>query len=147
MKAREIMTKDPEVVTGDDTIQRAAAIMRDRDIGFVPVVDDRSGMHLTGVITDRDIAVRHVAAGHPGDCQVDKEMSAGRLQTVGPDDDIERVMEVMQRAQVRRIAVVEDDNRIVGVIAQADLATGDVDDRKVEETLERISEPRGSSRR
>jgi len=67
MKAREMMTSHPEVVTPKDPISRAAGIMRDRDIGMVPVVDDTSRMSLVGVITDRDIAVRHVADGHTGD--------------------------------------------------------------------------------
>ncbi len=145
MKAREIMTSNPEVLTAEDTVQRAAQLMRDNDTGFIPVVDDRNGMRLRGVITDRDIAIRHVAEGHTSDCPVGKEMSGDRIRAVSPDDDVEHVMREMREAQIRRIPVVEGD-RLVGVIAQADLATRNVNAREVEETLERVSEPSPSRR-
>lgn len=145
MKAREIMTSNPEVLTAEDTVQRAAQLMRDNDTGFIPVVDDRNGMRLRGVITDRDIAIRHVAEGHTSDCPVGKEMSGNRIRAVSPDDDVEHVMREMREAQIRRIPVVEGD-RLVGVIAQADLATRNVNAREVEETLERVSEPSPSRR-
>ena len=142
MKARDIMTGDPQVVTPDDTLSRAAEIMRDVDVGIVPVVEDRSSMKLRGVITDRDIAVRHVADGHSTDCRVGDHMSAGRLQTVGPDADADEVLDRMRREQVRRIPVVEGD-RLIGIIAQADVAVdlgaGKQDD--VQRTVKGISEP------
>ena len=139
MKARELMTENPECVTREDSIQRAAQIMRDRDTGFVPVVDDHSSMRLAGVITDRDIAIRAVAEGR-GEGRVADCMSTGNLRTVRPDDSDKDVMQAMQDAQVRRIPVVEDD-RLVGVIAQADIATEGVGDRAVGQTVEKISEP------
>lgn len=139
MKAREVMTNNPQCVTRDDTLARAAQIMRDVDSGFVPVIDDRNSMRVSGVITDRDIAIRHVADGHADTCKVGDHMS-GSVRSVGPDDDVKDVMQTMKRDQIRRVVVVEDD-RIVGVIAQADLATGDVGDRKVGDTVEKISEP------
>lgn len=140
MKARELMTSNPECVTRDDSLQRAAQIMRDHDTGFVPVVDDRSSMRLSGVITDRDIAIRAVAEGRT-DGRVADCMSSGTLRTVRPDDSDDDVMRAMKDAQVRRLPVVEND-RLVGVIAQADIATEGVGDRKVGETVEKISEPR-----
>ena len=140
MKARDLMTSNPECVTREDSLQRAAQIMRDLDVGFVPVVDDRSTMRLSGVITDRDIAIRAVADGR-ADGRVADCMSSGSLRTVGPDDSDNDVMRAMKDAQVRRIPVVEAGDRLVGVIAQADIATGSVGDRKVGETVEKISEP------
>jgi CBS domain-containing protein len=140
MKARELMTSNPECVTREDTLQRAAQIMRDLDVGFVPVVDDRSSMRLTGVITDRDIAVRAVADGR-SDGSVADCMTAGSLRTVTPEDSDNDVMRAMRDAQVRRIPVVEDGNRLVGIIAQADIATEGVGDRKVGQTVEDISRP------
>ena len=74
MKAHEIMTPRPEVVTSKDPVSRAAAIMRDRDVGVVPVVRDTSSMVLEGVIRDRDLAVRHVADKHTNDCPVGSHM-------------------------------------------------------------------------
>ena len=142
MKARELMTSQPEVVVPTDALERAAEIMRDADVGFVPVVDDRGTMKLQGVITDRDIAIRHVAAGHERSCQVKEHMTSGSLQAVKADDPVERVLEVMQRAQVRRVPVVEADGRLVGVIAQADVAVDSQrGSQQVAATVEKISEP------
>lgn len=140
MKARDIMTENPRVVTRDDTLADAARIMRDLDVGFVPVVDTSSSMRLEGVITDRDITIRHVAESHRDECRVGDHMTAGGIRTVSPDDDVKDVMEAMKSQQIRRIPVVEQD-RLVGIIAQADLATEHVGDRKVGEVVEKISEP------
>ncbi len=143
MKASEIMTPHPEAVTPSDLVQRAAEIMRDLDVGFVPIVKDKQSMQLQGVITDRDITVRHVAAGHPRECKVHEHMTRDQLETVGPEATFEEVVEVMKRAQVRRVPVVEGDGRIIGVIAQADIATKEAPTHpeEVAETVEKISEP------
>jgi CBS domain-containing protein len=143
MKARDLMTENPECVTEGDTIEHAAQLMRELNVGLIPVVDDSSSRRLRGVITDRDIATRHVASGHDsGKCRVSEEMSSGELFTVTPDDDENTVMARMKEGQVRRIPVVEND-RVVGIVAQADLAVrlGGSNPEEVERTLERISEP------
>src|SRR6266550_6970107 len=80
MKARDIMTPDPEVVTPEQSISCAAQIMRDCDVGVVPVVNN-DGRTLIGLITDRDIAVRHVADGHAGDCTVGAHMTCDDIET------------------------------------------------------------------
>ena len=123
MRARDIMTSNPLVVTGEDTISHAAEIMREAEVGIVPVVDDREHRRLIGVITDRDIAVRCVSHKHVPACDVRLHMSADHLHTVAPDDDVDRVIEAMAHDQVRRIPVVADDGRLIGMISQADLAT------------------------
>ncbi|MGQ0813439.1 MAG: CBS domain-containing protein [Gemmatimonadota bacterium] len=138
-KARDIMTANPRVVTPDDSISRAAEIMRDSDVGVVPVVEDQGSMRLAGVVTDRDIAVRVVADGRGSDCRTREVMSSG-LATVRPDDDVDQVLDLMKREQVRRIPVV-DGERLVGIIAQADVATDLGDDRKTGDVVEKISEP------
>jgi CBS domain-containing protein len=142
MNARELMSDDLKVVTPNDTLSRAAEIMRDADVGLVPVVDDPSSMQLRGVITDRDIAVRHVAERHSDDCPVSAHMTSETLDTVGPDDDADEVMRLMAEDQVRRVLVAEG-GRLVGIIAQADLTRRLGNDRavEVERTVERISEP------
>jgi CBS domain-containing protein len=142
MKARDIMTKNIECVTADDTAERAACIMRDEEVGIVPVVENQKNMKLSGVVTDRDITIRMVAEGKNSDTRVRDVMSDERLVTVRPDADITEVMDRMKTEQVRRIPVVEDD-RIVGIIAQADLATEGPGDSEVGEVVERISEPGG----
>jgi len=143
MKARDLMTENPECLTENDSVERAAQLMRDLNVGSIPVVSDDGDRRLTGIITDRDVAVRHVADGHPtGQCRVGEEMSRGELYTVTPDDDASTIMSRMKEGQVRRIPVVEND-RVVGIVAQADLVVDapDAGSGEVERTIERISEP------
>jgi CBS domain-containing protein len=138
MKARDIMTSNPRCVTADESISRAAEIMREADVGVVPVVEDSGSMRLAGLVTDRDIAVRVVAEGRDGKVNVRDVMSSGP-KTVGPDDDVNRVTELMKSEQVRRIPVVEGD-RLVGIIAQADVAR-EGRDSKTGDVVQKISEP------
>lgn len=146
MKAKEIMTQDPVAVTPNETVSHAAELMARHDIGLIPVVEDRSSMRLRGVITDRDIAVRHVAAKHREDCAVAEHMTSKRVDVVRPDADVHDVLGRMRHDKVRRIPVVDADHRLVGVIAQADLAVkyaGHQPAREieVEDVIEHISEP------
>ncbi len=143
MKARDIMTSNPAVVTPDEPIKRAAELMRERDVGLIPVVSDRADMQLQGVVTDRDIAVRCVAAGHGGTCKVRDHMTTDRIGTVKVDADIDEVIHKMEKDKVRRIPVTEDGNRLTGIIAQADLALrlGPKEPLRVEEVLEAVSAP------
>lgn len=141
MLAREIMTRNVECVTPQDDLAHAARMMRDLDVGLLPVVDSNDGsLRLTGVITDRDIALRHVAEGHGPECRVEEAMSRKDLVVARPDDDVDDVMRLMREHQVRRVPVV-DDGRLVGIVAQADLATDTPDEGEVGRTVERISEP------
>jgi len=138
-KARDIMTSSPRSVTPSDNVLEAARIMRDTDVGIVPVVDDVNSMRLRGVITDRDIAVRCVAEGRSGDCQVSELMSS-EIITARPDDDLGTIMDRMKAEQVRRIPVVDDNQSLVGIIAQADIAL-EASDRRTGDVVEKISEP------
>lgn len=143
MKARDIMTADPAFVTPEEPIVRAAEIMESLNVGLVPVVDDRTGRRLRGVITDRDIAVRHVARGHTGNCSVGDHMTADGIDVVHENADAHDVMARMAQDQVRRIPVLDEDDRLVGIIAQADIARklGPEEPESVERMLEQISEP------
>jgi CBS domain-containing protein len=140
MKARDIMTSTLECVTREDSVQEAARRMRDSDVGALPVVEDRQSMRLVGVITDRDIAIRHVAGDDSAKCSVGDHMSSDRMFTASPDDDVDQVMETMKAEQVRRVPVCEGD-RLVGIIAQADIATSHPSDKDTGEVVEKISEP------
>ena len=141
MKAHEIMTSNPEVVTPQDPISRAAQIMRDKDVGLVPVVRDRAGMMLEGVITDRGVAVRHVADRHTQDCNVASHMSHDNISAVVESDDVQTVMATMERAEVRRVPVTDKSGKLLGIIAQADIATcDDIPKAQVGEVLSRVSE-------
>jgi CBS domain-containing protein len=142
MNARELMTPDPQVVTADDPVYLAAQLMRDFGIGLLPVVDNRVHLHPMGVITDRDIAMRCVADRFSTEQNVEDFMTLEHLSWVEPEADAMEVMRVMERNQLRRVLVV-DRGRLVGVIAQADLAlkAGPREPLMVEEMLERISAP------
>jgi CBS domain-containing protein len=142
MRARDIMTSNPQTLMATDSLRRAAELMRELDVGIIPVVDDPQNRRIRGVITDRDIAVRHVAEGHSDGCTVGDHMTTSTTN-VAPDDDLDEVMRRMQRDQIRRVPVVEDGDRLVGIIAQADLAVKADDSKREEvtETVEKISEP------
>ena len=140
MKAREVMTDYPQAVTPSDPLSHAAALMRDGDVGFIPVVEDRETRRLVGVITDRDIAIRHVAAAHGDDCAIKQHMTADPLVTVSPEAPTSDVHKLMMEHQVRRVAVVDSDGHLLGVIAQADVATKEGRDKETGQIVERISE-------
>jgi CBS domain-containing protein len=144
-RASEIMTENPEVVTPDATISEVALKMKDLDVGIIPVVDSFENRRLRGVITDRDIAVRAVAEGRDGKTKVSDCMTA-HVETVNKNDSVDRVLELMERERVRRVPVTDRDGRIVGIIAQADLAVEYGEgrpqaERQVQHAIERISEP------
>jgi CBS domain-containing protein len=141
MKARDIMTEHPQAVTPTDLLSHAAALMRDGDVGFLPVVDDRTSRRLVGVITDRDITVRHVADAHSDECVIKQHMTGDRLATVRPDADTREIHRLMIERQVRRIPGVDADGHLLGVVAQADVATKEQRDAQTGEIVERISEP------
>jgi CBS domain-containing protein len=123
MKARDIMTPKPCVVTPTDSIDRAAELMRYENIGGVPVVDDPKVPRLVGIITDRDITVRYVARANHAPCAVSQVMTPAPLKTVGPDATPREIAALMEATDVRRIPVVSDDGILIGIVAEADLAT------------------------
>jgi len=123
VKARDVMTTHPSVVTLDDTIRTAAQVMRDRHIGTLPVIDNLRDRQLKGIITDRDIVIRCLAAGHGTECTVKEHMSSRHLTTVRLDDEVSEVAHKMRRDHVRRIPVIADDHRVAGIVAVVDIAT------------------------
>ena len=133
-KIREAMTPNPETIDVSAQIVEAAKRMKEADAGMIPVTENGK---LAGTVTDRDIAVRVVAEGRdPQSCTVG-EIASRDVVTVEPDQDLSEGLEMMARHQVRRLPVVEGD-RLVGVLAQADVAR-EADERKVGETVEQIS--------
>jgi CBS domain-containing protein len=147
MKARDLMTSDPLAVIPTDTVTRAAELMRNIGIGALPIVQDLDSRLLIGIITDRDLVVRCMADGHGPACTVWCHMTEAPLQTVEPEDDESLVVEKMESAQVRRIPVVNADNKLLGIIAQADVARklGPTEPQIVDEVLEKISAPVAAS--
>ena len=144
MQAREIMSKDPRTVTPDLSVREAAQLMKSEDVGVLPVVESEgSDKRLVGMVTDRDIAIRVVAEGRTGDEARVRDIMSGNPKTVSENDNVDDVLELMGREQVRRIPVVNDRGGVVGIIAQADIAREARDESKVEDTIEKISQPGG----
>ncbi len=141
MKARDIMTSNPECLTPNSTLQEAARLMRDGGFGAVPVVNDENDREVVGIITDRDIAIRHVAEGHDGSCRVGDHMTKD-VECVRADSDLDDVEDLMADEQVRRLPVVDENDRLIGMIAQADLARG-TDEDDVGDTVKDISKHGG----
>ena len=147
MKISEIMSKNPRSVSPDTPVSEAAQLMKEEDVGLVPVVERVGGAEtrgrLVGVVTDRDIAIRAVAEGRAVDSPVSDVMSGG-VKTCSPDDSVEDAMAMMGREQVRRIPIVDERGSLVGVVSQADVVRLAGNDRQAEKTVERISQPGGS---
>jgi len=123
MICREIMTKDPECCLPSDSVMKAAQLMKSEDVGPIPIVDDKDGKKLTGIVTDRDLAIKVVAeARDPKTTAIEEVMSEG-LVTCRENDDVQTVLKLMQDNQIRRIPVVDKKDQLVGIIAQADVAT------------------------
>ncbi len=141
MKAREIMSRNPTCVTPDTPLVDAARLMKDENIGVVPVVESSDSRRLVGVLTDRDIAIRAVAEGRDGATTSVGHVMTSDVRTSAPDDSVNDVMALMGSEQVRRIPIVDDRGDLVGIIAQADIVLEGDDNKKAEETIEKISEP------
>ena len=137
MKLREIMTPSPTTASPTDTLSHVAELMREEDVGAIPILEqDRP----VGVITDRDISIHAVAAGiDPTQALVSDHMSTD-LVTGRPDMSDREALELMGREQIRRLLIV-DDGRLVGIVAMADFALDSDREEDVEEALEEISEP------
>ena len=138
MKVSDIMTRDVRLLSPDQTIRQAAKIMTDIDAGALPVGEND---RLVGMITDRDIVIRAVAEGKPGETKVAEVMSKEMLYCFDTDaiEDVERNM---AKAQVRRLPVVNRDKRLVGIVSLGDLARND-DPTTVGRTVSRVSTPGG----
>jgi CBS domain-containing protein len=120
MRVEEIMKGPVSTVKRDSTVQQAARLMDEEDIGFVPVVDESS--KVVGVVTDRDITVRVVAQGLSGnDVRVERIMTGG-VVTAKKGDDMQKVAELMKERKVSRMLVVDEGGKPVGVVSLGDLA-------------------------
>ena len=136
-KISEVMSSDVQTISPDATIEEAAQEMRDGDFGLLPVGDEEQ---LLGVITDRDIAVRAVAEGSGPDTLVREIMSEGVIWA-HEDDSIEEAAKIMSDHQIRRLPIVDADQRLVGIVSLGDFAVDSADIGPVAEALSEISSP------
>lgn len=118
-RIRQLMTVRPRTVKVGDTIVEAAKVMRGEDSGIAPIVD---GDRLVGVLTDRDIVTRVIAAERDPKLVKVEEIASLNLVTVDPDQGLEEALRLMARHQIRRLPVVEEDGKLIGIVAQADVA-------------------------
>ncbi|MGC1174082.1 CBS domain-containing protein [Polaromonas sp.] len=137
--ATEVMTRGVRTMTPSDTVALAAQAMEELNVGAIPVCD---GDRLLGMVTDRDIVVRGVAQGLDGkSTPLSSVMSTG-VRTVREGDDVDDVLSKMADNQIRRLPVIDGDNRLVGIISLGDLATKDPgDEADIGESLGTISSP------
>jgi CBS domain-containing protein len=131
----EVMTSNPCAIEADRSVSYAAKMMKQEDVGVAPIVE--SG-RLVGMLTDRDIAVRVVAEGKDPDSVNVRDVASSNVVSIDPQQDLDDALMLMARHQIRRLPVVEDDGRLVGVIAQADVAQ-EANAKKTDEMVEEIS--------
>ena len=138
MLLKDVMTKGLEEIGPQTTLQEAAQKMKSNDIGALPVCEND---HLLGMITDRDIAIRAVAAGKdPGKTCVREAMTSGAVWCYD-DDDVREAARIMEEKQIRRLMVFDHNKRAVGIVSLGDLATRLGDDRLSGEALQQVSQP------
>ena len=117
---REVMTANPRSIERSTPVAEAARLMRDENVGSLPITE---GDRLVGTITDRDITIRVTAEGRDPQSTTVGDVASTDLVTIDPQQDLDEALRLMAQHQVRRLPVVEEDGRLVGILAQADVAT------------------------
>ena len=133
---RELMSDNPCSIDADKSVAYAAKMMRDEDVGLAPIVE---GNRLVGTLTDRDIAIRVVAEGRDPESTTAREVASTDVITVDPQQELDEALRLMAQHQVRRLPVIEEDGRLVGIVAQADVARHG-DDKQTGQVVEQISQ-------
>ena len=131
----EVMSADPRSVDADKPIAYAAQMMKQEDVGLAPIVE---GDRLVGALTDRDIVTRVVAEGKDPQSVTVREVASTDVVTIGPQQDLDEALRLMATNQIRRLPVVEEDGRLVGIVAQADVAR-EANDEQTGELVGEIS--------
>jgi CBS domain-containing protein len=138
MKVSEVMTREVQTIQPNQPVQEAASFMLSADAGSIPVTD---GGRLLGMITDRDIAVRGVAKGFGPDTPV-RDLMTSECVCAHLDDDVEKVASRMSKAQVRRLPVIDEQQKLCGIVSLGDLSR-EADDASAEQALQGVSQPGG----
>jgi CBS domain-containing protein len=137
----EIMTKEVACCTPRETVEHAADLMKRENVGPIPVVEDHESKRLLGIVTDRDLAIKVVAEGRDARTTEIQEVMTPNPVACGEDEDIEHAMALMSDHQVRRLPVVDDNQCLIGIVAQADIARRLGKAKKTGAVVEKISEP------
>jgi CBS domain-containing protein len=122
-KCDEVMTKSPVCCLPNDMVAKAAELMKSENIGSIPVIENEQTKKLVGIVTDRDLALKIVAERRDAKSTKVEAVMTRKVVTCRAEDDLQKALDAMSEHQLRRIPVVDNDNKILGIIAQADVAT------------------------
>lgn len=143
MKLREVMTPNVEYVTPTQSLRHAAQLMREFDVGPVPVCEEG---RVVGIVTDRDIAIRAVAEGRDPEATPVAEVMSRNVAFCHPDDDVETATDLMASRQLRRLLILDSDRRLSGIVSLGDLAVRKHDPKLVGKVMEDVSQPSSTPR-
>jgi CBS domain-containing protein len=136
---QEVMTSNPVCCLPDEKVNKVAQIMKSEGVGSIPVIENRESQHLIGILTDRDLTLKVVATGrNPAKMKI-REVMKYNPYTCLQSDDLQKALDTMAIHQVRRIPVIDGNGRIVGIIAQGDIATRLDEAEKTGELVAKIS--------
>jgi CBS domain-containing protein len=139
-KCNEVMTRNPFCCVPDDHVDKVAQLMKSKQIGSIPVVESEGINKLVGIVTDRDLALKIVAESRDPQTATVRDVMSRKVVTCRTDDDVRKAMDAMSKHQLRRIPVVDKENYIVGIIAQADVATRVNDAGRTAAVVKQISQ-------
>jgi len=140
-KCRDIMTKNPICCLAGDNAVHAAQLMRENNVGILPIVENQENKKLAGVVTDRDLVLKLMADGlDPWTTAVEHAMSKPVL-ACSPDDSYDEALSLMEKHRIKRVPVVDNSGRVVGMISQGDVALRVRDRQKTAEVVESICQP------
>jgi CBS domain-containing protein len=122
-KCGDVMTKKPVCYQPDEIVADVAQLMKRENIGPIPVIENEQTRKLVGIVTDRDLALKIVAEGRDAKSTKVEAVMTRKVVTCRAEDDLRKAMDAMSKHRLRRIPVVDDENKILGIIAQADVAT------------------------
>jgi CBS domain-containing protein len=140
-KCNEVMTKKTVCCLPNDLVAQAALLMKNEHVGSIPVIEDEQTRKLVGIVTDRDLALKVIAEGLDAKSTKVETVMTHKVVTCGADDDLQKAVDAMSKHQLRRIPIVDDDNKILGIIAQADVAAHFDHPKKTAEMIKEISQP------
>ena len=139
-KCDEVMTKSPVCCLPTDSVAKAADLMKNGNFGSIPVIENEQTQNLVGIVTDRDLALTIVAEGRDANATKVDAVMTRKVVSCFAEDDLQKVLDAMAKQQLRRIPIVDHDNRIVGIITQADVATRINQPEKTAEMVKEVSQ-------
>lgn len=140
-KCSDVMTKDPTLCLPTDTVGKAAQLMKSENIGSLPIIESEGNRKLVGIVTDRDLALKVVAAERDAASTQLSDVMTQKIVTCNADDDVLTAVAAMAEHQLRRLPVLDKEGKVVGIIAQADVATRIDLPEETGEMVKEISQP------